>query len=153
MQRPISDYRRWEIPGIAAFSDVPGGLVRIDLTPSLARAEVFLQGAHVASFQPAGAEPVLFLSGRSRFEKGRAIRGGVPVIFPWFGPRAGHPDSPAHGFARTMPWELESLTCEDGATVCLVLALESSDATRTLWPHEFILRHRISVGSEPSELA
>lgn len=148
MQRPVSDYRRWEIPGIAAFTETPGGLVRIDLTTALAAAQVWLHGAHVTSFRPAGARPVLFLSRLSHFEKDKAIRGGVPVIFPWFGPRAGQPDSPAHGFARTMPWVVESLTCEDGGNVSLVLALESSEATRAQWPHEFILRHRISVGSE-----
>lgn len=148
MNSTASDYRRWEIPCIAAFTDTPGGLVRIDLTPALSKAQIYLHGAHVASFQPSGAEPVLFLSRLSQFEKDKPIRGGVPVIFPWFGPRAGNPDSPAHGFARTMTWEVESLTCADGASVELVLVLESNDVTCAQWPHDFTLRHRISVGSE-----
>lgn len=148
MTRTASDFRRWEIPGIAAFTDAQGGLVRIDLTTPLASAQIYLHGAHVASFQPAGAQPVLFMSRRSMFAKDRPIRGGVPVIFPWFGPRAGHPESPAHGFTRTMEWEVESLTCADGKNVELVLMMESTDATRALWPHDFTLRHRISLGSQ-----
>jgi len=149
MNRTAADFRRWEIPGIATFPDTPGGLIRIALTPALCSAQVFLQGAHVAAFQPAGAQPVLFMSPRSRFEIGKPIRGGVPVIFPWFGPRAGHPDAPAHGFVRTMPWEIESLT-SDGKSATLVLVVESNEATRAQWPHDFTLRHRITAGAELS---
>lgn len=149
MNRTAADFRRWEIPGTATFSDTPGGLVRMDLTPATATAQIYLHGAHVASFQPAGAQPVLFMSERSMFEKDKPIRGGVPVIFPWFGPRAGHPESPAHGFARTKPWDVESLT-SDGKSASLVLVLNSTDATRALWPHDFTLRHRVVVASELS---
>ena len=149
MNRTAPDFRRWEIPGTATFTDTPGGLVRIELAPALGTAQVYLQGAHVASFQPSGAQPVLFMSRLSHFEKDKPIRGGVPVIFPWFGPRAGHPESPAHGFTRTKPWEVESLT-SDGKSASLVLVLNSTDATRALWPHDFTLRHRITVGAELS---
>ena len=81
MNRTAADFRRWEIPGIATFPDTPGGLIRVALTPALCSAQVFLQGAHVAAFQPAGAQPVLFMSPRSHFEIGKPIRGGVPVVF------------------------------------------------------------------------
>ncbi len=147
MTRTASDFHRWEIPGIATFTDAQGGLVRLEITTPLASAQIYLHGAHVATFQPAGAQPVLFMSRRSMFEKDKPIRGGVPVIFPWFGPRAGHPEAPAHGFARTMEWEVESLTCTDGKNVELTLVLHSTEATRAAWPHDFTLRHRISVGT------
>jgi glucose-6-phosphate 1-epimerase len=71
-----------------------------------------VQGAHIAEWTPAGAEPVLFVSGKSHFAPGKAIRGGVPVCFPWFANRAGHPQSPAHGFVRGAEWEVEALTQE-----------------------------------------
>jgi glucose-6-phosphate 1-epimerase len=77
---------------------------------------------------------------------GKAIRGGVPVIFPWFGARAGHPESPLHGFARTSLWQLESMQCQD-EVVSIVLRLSASEATRALWPHDFTLRHHIRIGS------
>jgi glucose-6-phosphate 1-epimerase len=146
---PTADtLRDREIPGIARFEDVPGGLVRLVLTPPAASAHVFLQGGHVTHFQPAGAAPVLFLSKQSAFAPGKPIRGGVPVIFPWFGARSGHPESPAHGFARTLPWELESLTASEGGGATVSLVLRANVETRAHWPHEFLLRHRIVVGTE-----
>lgn len=70
-----------------------------------AEGEIYLQGAHVARWIPRGERPVLFLSSKSAFEPGKAIRGGVPVIFPWFGPRSDGKPGPAHGLARTALWE------------------------------------------------
>lgn len=142
------DYRHWEIPGLAVFEDAPGGLVRLNVSTPLCHAEVWLHGAHVAQYQRIGEEPLLFLSASSHFAPGKPIRGGVPVIFPWFGARDGRPDSPAHGFARTLPWNVESLASDDLGNVSLTLRLDSSDATRAHWPHEFVLRHRITLGAK-----
>ena len=75
---------------------------------------MYLHGAHVAHFQPAGERPVLWMSGESRFESGKPIRGGVPICFPWFGPKAGAADAPQHGLVRTRPWALRAVTPEDG---------------------------------------
>ena len=147
MPTSAADCKHWEIPHRATFEDAPGGLVRLRVSTPLCAAEVYLHGAHVARFQPAGADPVLFMSAASHFAPGRAIRGGVPVIFPWFGPRAGRPDSPAHGFARTLPWEVEALAADDQGKVSLILRLASGEATRAHWPHDFILRHKITLGA------
>ena len=138
--------RQWEIPQIARFEDKPGGLVRLVLTPPAATAHIYLQGAHVTHFQAAGEAPLLFLSEASLFQPGKPIRGGVPVIFPWFGPRKGRPDSPAHGFARTLSWEVESLEQSGVGEVTLVLVLRSGETSRAYWPYEFVLRHRIVIG-------
>lgn len=116
--------------------------MRLDISTATATAEIYLYGAHVANYQPVGQPPVLFLSKKSFIEPGKAIRGGVPLIFPWFGPRAGFP---AHGFVRTAEWSLESLTMNDG-DVNVVLSFTSNDATLAAWPHEFVIRHRITVG-------
>lgn len=77
-----------------------GGLPRLVVTSAAATAEIYLQGAHVTSWVPAGGEPVIWMSEKSAFAPGAPLRGGVPVCFPWFGP---HPsgDAPLHGFART----------------------------------------------------
>jgi glucose-6-phosphate 1-epimerase len=72
-----------------------------------AEGEIYLQGAHVARWTPRGERPVLFLSSKSAFEPGKAIRGGVPVIFPWFGARSDGKPGPAHGLVRTAIWEQE----------------------------------------------
>lgn len=143
-----SDIHQWAIPHRVAFEEGPEGLTRIAVTTSAARANVFLHGAHVAHFQPTDSAPILFMSASSCFAKGKPIRGGVPVIFPWFGPRSDRPGSPPHGFARTTDWELESVENIDEANVTLLLRLDSNAATRAVWPHDFVLRHRITIGAQ-----
>ena len=142
--------RSLEIPGLARFEAGAGGLTRLAITSALAEAHIYLHGGHVTHFHPTGGAPVLFLSARSFFESGKPIRGGVPVCFPWFAARAGQPDAPAHGFARTMPWEIESLSVDGDQTVLAVLRLGATDATRAHWPHDFILRHHIVIGQRLS---
>lgn len=117
-----------------------------ELRTALAEAHIYLHGAHITHFQPRGAAPVLFMSAHSRFAPGQPIRGGVPLIFPWFGPRAGHPEAPAHGFARTEEWRVESLALESDETVTAVFQLDASATTRAAWPHDFALRFRVAIG-------
>ena len=80
-------------------------------------AEVYLQGAQLTRFRD-----WLFLSSRSNFVSGQPIRGGVPICFPWFGPKTGDPDAPQHGVARTALWEAENV-----ADDALTLALTTED--------------------------
>ena len=147
MSSSAAAFKHWEFSDRATFEDAPGGLVRLRVSTALCEATVYLHGAHIAHYQPAGAAPVLFLSAASHFAPGKPIRGGVPVIFPWFGPRAGRPDSPAHGFARTLPWQVEALAADDLGTVSLILRLDSDETTRAHWPHDFVLRHKITFGA------
>jgi glucose-6-phosphate 1-epimerase len=111
-----------------------------------ARARIFLQGAHVLSFRPVGEGEVLWSSVRSLFEQGKPIRGGIPICFPWFG-AGSSPTHPAHGFARTTPFELVRVEdSADGATH-LRFRLIDSEATRSLWPHPFAASVDITVGA------
>lgn len=141
-----ADLQSLALPGIATFTDGPGGLVALDISSPLAKGRIYLHGAHVAEWTPAGADPVLFMSGSSLFAPNKAIRGGVPICFPWFGGREGHPESPAHGFARTTAWTVESLTQEADGTVVAVFALTDSEASRATWPASFIARQKVRVG-------
>ena len=110
--------------------------------PDGASATIALHGAHLLSWKPAGAPEQLYLSPRSEFVPGKAIRGGVPVCFPQFADRG---SLPKHGFARTLPWELVSH--EQGKDDALaVLRLRDSEATRALWPHAFELELSVRVG-------
>jgi glucose-6-phosphate 1-epimerase len=138
--------RRFEIPGKAVFEPGSGELPRLAVNSSLARAHIYLHGAHVTHFQPRDAAPVLFLSEKSWFAAGKPIRGGVPVIFPWFGPHASIPDAPAHGFARTADWEVESLSIDSDDVVTVVLRLDAKQANHPAWPHDFALQYRIVIG-------
>jgi D-hexose-6-phosphate mutarotase len=87
------------------------------------------------------------MSGKSAFATDKPIRGGVPVIFPWFGPRAGHPESPAHGFARTAEWQVESLSEDGDGCITAAFQLAADDKTKELWPQDFVLRYRVAVGA------
>jgi glucose-6-phosphate 1-epimerase len=96
----------------------------------------------VLSWRPAGASEQLYLSPRSEYAAGKAIRGGVPVCFPQFAERG---PLPKHGFARTLPWELVSQ--EQGKDDALaVMRLRDNDVTRKLWPHAFELELSVRVG-------
>ena len=126
------------------------GLDVVELTaPDGARAIVALHGAQVLSWTPAaGGEEQLYLSPRSGFATGQAIRGGVPVCFPQFSDRG---PLPKHGFARTRPWQLVS--AEQGADDALaVLRLSDDAATRLLWPHAFEAELSVRIAGQTLEL-
>jgi glucose-6-phosphate 1-epimerase len=139
--------RRFAIPGIARVVSGNGGLPKVRITAPAASADIYLHGAQVASWQPAGADEVIFLSGHSRWEDGRAIRGGIPICFPWFRAKADDPLAPAHGFVRTKEWRLDSVAAENNGSVTVTCSTESDDSTRHWWPHDFHLAYRVSVGS------
>jgi D-hexose-6-phosphate mutarotase len=105
----------FEIPGSVSLQTGKGGLPVIRVESATSTAEIYLLGAHVTQFQRKNEAPLLFMSESSEFEVGKPIRGGVPIIFPWFGP---HDGMPAHGFARLAVWELRaSQVLADGAVM------------------------------------
>ncbi|MEP6617828.1 MAG: D-hexose-6-phosphate mutarotase [bacterium] len=109
-----------------------------------ASAEVYLQGAHITSWCPApGKEEWLFLSARSQFRDGVAIRGGIPVIFPQF---ATEGPLPRHGFARTTQWAFVSEQEEADGTIAATFSLEQTPATLAVWPMSFRALLTVRVG-------
>jgi glucose-6-phosphate 1-epimerase len=133
-------------PDGARLEKGPGGLDRLALHAVEGEALVYLQGAHVAHFQPQGEKPVLWMSAESRFEAGKPLRGGVPICFPWFGPKAGSPDAPLHGFARILPWTIGSIAREADGRLRAVLDLSAEAATRGGFPRELSLSLGVTVG-------
>src|SRR5262249_2393147 len=76
-------------------------------------AEIYTHGAHVSHFRKKDEPSLLFLSQCSRFAENQPIRGGIPVVFPWFGPREAMGQ---HGFARVKPWDLKEFApAQDGS--------------------------------------
>ena len=138
---------QFDIPNALRFEDTPGGLVRAVISTPAAGAELYLQGAHVTHWTPRGQRPVLFLSAKSLFTPGKAIRGGVPIIFPWFGPRSDGKPGPAHGFARTTEWSVEEAKLRDDGNVQITLALAPNETSRGLGYASFYLRYRVTIGS------
>src|SRR5271155_1958392 len=139
---------QFDIPNALRFEDEPGGLVRAVISTPAADADLYLQGAHLTHWTAHGQRPVLFVSPKSLFTPGKAIRGGIPIIFPWFGPRSDGKPGPAHGFARTTEWAIERTKLLNDGSVEITLALSPNDTTRGLGYAAFLLRFRITIGSE-----
>src|SRR5580693_2877237 len=139
--------RRFGILDAATVVEGKGGLPKVRIATPSASGEMYLHGAHVTSWKPAGAQEVLYLSPRSLWQDGAAIRGGVPICFPWFGNKSDDPKAPAHGFVRTKAWQLDSIAqAEDGVTVSMFK--ESGKDTKRWWPAEFHLAYRVTFASE-----
>ncbi len=122
--------------------------------------EILMQGAQLITYTPKEAEssnhPVIWRSRESAYDTGVPIRGGVPVIGPWFGNLSDnptsiqqghtHPDGAiAHGFLRTVQWELLSLAEEGGVFVCILRYVH--DGHQLDWPHAFSATMRFEVGA------
>jgi glucose-6-phosphate 1-epimerase len=95
-----------EALGRVSFLDGQGELPMLEVSTPWSTAEIYLHGAHVTHFQKKAEPPLLFLSQCSRFAEGNPIRGGIPLIFPWFGSREGLGQ---HGFARLKAWEVKEV--------------------------------------------
>ncbi len=133
------NYDRWNTPPHSTLSTSPDGLPLLRTSGNFGAATFSPQGAHLVEFTPAGQSPRLFVSRNSLFTPGKAIRGGIPVIFPWFGPREGHPESPMHGLVRTRPWNIESVDVPEQGPAVVRFSFEACEETLSLWPHPFAL--------------
>jgi glucose-6-phosphate 1-epimerase len=140
---------RFGIPGVVKVTEGRGGLKRVQITGPLAQGEIYLHGAHVTSWKPATHDESLFVSTKSRWEEGQAIRGGIPICFPWFRAKADDSTAPAHGFVRTRMWQLESII-ENEKGVAVSMFTASDEQSRRWWPAEFHLVHRAVFGAELS---
>src|SRR5688572_19762239 len=113
--------------GRVTFLDGRGDFPMIEITTPKSTAEIYFHGAHVTHFQKQGEPPLLFLSQCSNFADGQPIRGGIPIIFPWFGKPGDKPGQ--HGFARIQDWELREFTSPADGSVTVRLRLpDCSDA-------------------------
>lgn len=130
-----------EIPGCVLFSEGNGDLPKLEIKTAWSTAEIYMHGAHVTHFQKKDEPPLLFMSQLSRFNEGTPIRGGIPLIFPWFGSREGHP---AHGFARIQSWELREVAPLPSGAVKLRLYLPDPPAANA-YP-KFALEYIVTVG-------
>jgi glucose-6-phosphate 1-epimerase len=127
---------------------VRNGLDVVELTTPASICSVALHGAQVLSFQPRGGRDWLWLSGKARWDVGSALRGGIPLCFPWFGPHASEPSFPAHGFARTRLWRLVGVEEIPEAKLRAVFELRADGQTRALFPYDFTARTTVVVGNE-----
>jgi glucose-6-phosphate 1-epimerase len=133
------------LPGVLAFQTTASGLIRADITTPHATATVYLQGAHVAAWQPAGRAPVIFTSRKTELKPGKAIRGGVPIAFPWFANRHDGKTGPSHGFARIQDWTL-AFAALAGDDLHLTFTLGPNELSRSLGFDQFRLAYQLTIG-------
>lgn len=126
--------------GVTRTTD-PGGRDALRLARGDDQVLIALLGAQVLSWHRRGSD-VLFTGSAAEFAPGKLVRGGVPLVFPWFGDHPTDRRLPAHGFARTLTWQLAS--ADPGPAV--VLTTTDDAATRTLWPHAFALELAVTLG-------
>ena len=135
------------IPGVLNICAGNGGFPLLVIQNEHARAEISSYAGQVLSYLPEGEpEDLLFVSAHAYFSPGKAIKGGIPVCWPWFGPDPESRGRPDHGFVRARQWRLlmtEAMV--DGATR-VRLGTKDDDASRALWPHRFALEIEITVG-------
>lgn len=118
----------------------------IEVENNAAYVKIALQGGHIFHYERKNKGAVLYLSPMSTFKKGKAIRGGIPICWPWFGAHEKDSSLPNHGFARTALWEHSSTERLSDSKTKVILTLHSSPETLALWPYVFSLALEIYVG-------
>lgn len=132
------------------FHEGAGGFVTARIETELSSGEITLHGGHVISWTPSEQEPVIWLSDSSYFREDNAIRGGIPICWPWFGEHASDPDKPSHGFARTRLFSVErTYQLVDGGCG-IELSLRDAPETNKHWPDAFALSLIVEMGKSLS---
>jgi len=133
-----------ELSGVTLTTE--HGLAAVRVNTESASGLIYLQGAHLAAWRPAGQEPVIYMSEQAIYAPGKALRGGVPLCFPWFGAHPEHKQYPAHGFARTREFNYRGARLDAHGRCELELELESDAQTELLFPYAFSARLRVAFG-------
>jgi len=149
MQSQAELNQQFSIKGQLQFNQEVEGFVMVDISNQYASARISTYAGQVISFLPDNTtEDVLFLSDKVIYQDGKAIRGGTPICWPWFGDDTTGFGRPSHGFVRNQPWSvLASSALADGRT-SITLGLSDSEGSRTVWPYEFELELEVIIGSE-----
>jgi len=141
----------FEIENELQFVDIEHGFTYIEINNAKAHATISTYSGQVLSYRPkTQKDDLLFVSDKAYYESGKAIKGGIPVCWPWFGADPDDLGRPAHGFVRNRQWEVSaSESLADGSTK-VILELADSEETRKIWPHPFKLNIEITVGDSLS---
>ena len=143
-------YDSFVIPDQLKIIQGDGGFPFINIDNEHAGAVVSIYGAQVLSYKKktnnTEASDLFFVSEKAYFEEGKAIKGGIPICWPWFGDDQEKVGKKIHGFVRTMLWQLDETTTLEGGETHVVLSVGETPETLKLWPHNFNLKLAIIVG-------
>lgn len=139
---------RFSIASQVSFKQLPDGIVVAEIDNALATAMISLDGGHVVTWWPKHqSSPVLWVSKLAKFIPGKAIRGGVPICWPWFGAHPTNKKLPGHGYARISSWVVDSVRTLEGDATEVKLTLQETELSFAHWPHSVGLSATITVGS------
>jgi glucose-6-phosphate 1-epimerase len=143
----IDELSRHEIDDELRFIEIEHGFIYAEINNARAHATVSTYSGQVLSYRPKDRQDdLLFVSDKAYYEEGKAIKGGIPVCWPWFGADPENLGRPAHGFVRNRQWQVTgSESLADGSTK-IIMGITDNNATRALWPHPFRLDIEITVG-------
>ena len=130
------------------FKNGEGDIPVVEIKNEQASATISLQGAHVLSWKPLDENDVIWLSTDATFAAGKSVRGGIPICWPWFGAHESNASFPAHGFARTVLWQVtETKKLSDGETqITFRLHTDQLDeALQQMWPQSTIAEYRLTI--------
>jgi glucose-6-phosphate 1-epimerase len=130
------------------FFEGKGGFPFIEICNKSATALISVYSGQVLSFQPVSEpEDLLFLSRQAYYQAGKAIKGGIPICWPWFGPDPEGLGRPSHGFVRNRLWTVASADASADAETKVILRLPDTDQTQSIWPQSFELAIEIVIGN------
>lgn len=137
----------YRIAGQLEFIAGKGGLPMIQVNSPKANALISIHAGQVLSFKPANEpEDVMFLSEKAYYQDGKAIKGGAPICWPWFGADPEGKGRPGHGFVRNRPWNVVATEVTADGDVKVTLGLVDTPDTRAIWPQSFSLLQEITIG-------
>ena len=124
------------------------GLQQLKISHIACNASLSLYGGHVLSWQPTGEKEVFWLSDDSLYQQGKAIRGGIPLCWPWFGAfQSGDGKIGGnHGFARQVLWQVDHVLIGE-YNVEIVISWQGKQQ-HDLWPHHAKVVQRLVLGEE-----
>ncbi len=136
----------YRIAGQLEFITGKGGLSMIQVNSPKAKALISIHAGQVLSFKPANEpEDIMFLSEKAYYQDGKAIKGGAPVCWPWFGADPEGKERPGHGFVRNRPWNVLATEVTANGDIKVTLGLVDTHETREIWPQSFSLLQEIVV--------
>ncbi|PZO19055.1 MAG: D-hexose-6-phosphate mutarotase [Leptolyngbya foveolarum] len=143
--------QKFAIPGKVKVVEGKGGFPIVEVTNEKAVAKISVYSGQVISFKPAGEpEDLLFLSDKAYYQTGKAIKGGIPICWPWFGPDPEGKGRASHGFVRNRMWTILSTEAITSGETKIQLGMSPSEETLEIWPHQFELVVEVLVGAQLS---
>ena len=130
-----------------SFVEGKGGFPTIEVDNEHAKAVISVYAGQVLSFQPkTQAEDLMFLSSKAYYQDGKAMKGGAPICWPWFGPDPEDKGRSSHGFVRNRMWQMREVTSTQAGSTKIVLGLTDTENTRAIWDYAFDFAIAITVG-------